>query len=155
MDNPAKKSLLRLREDDLPTAARQVPQTREGLVHNLPPVPGEDIMRNFGKLVFNNYLDSHEDLSVWNAPRLIAQLDSLMHIFERSDDALSGEGFQLRYDMIILDESESLLAHFDEQTMSGKEIGVCHLFNNLLHHSGHMLLMVGVFSDSEMTYINN
>ncbi|MFM7844923.1 MAG: DEAD/DEAH box helicase family protein, partial [Planctomycetota bacterium] len=37
-----------------------------------------DIMRNFDKLGFNNYLDSHEDPSVWNA-RLIVQLDSLMH----------------------------------------------------------------------------
>ncbi|MFM7982292.1 MAG: hypothetical protein ACKPKO_23530, partial [Candidatus Fonsibacter sp.] len=71
-----------------------------------------DIMRNFGKLGFKNYLDSYDDPSVWNAPRLIVQLDSLMNIFERSDDVLSGEGFQLRYDMIILDESESLLAQF-------------------------------------------
>ena len=70
-------------------------------------------MRNFGKLGFKNYLDSYEDPSVWNAPRLIVQLDSRMHIFERSDDVLSGEGFQLRYDMVILGESESLLAHFD------------------------------------------
>ncbi|MFM7985247.1 MAG: hypothetical protein ACKPKO_38605, partial [Candidatus Fonsibacter sp.] len=83
-----------------------------------------DIMRNFGKLGFNNYFDSHDDPSVWNAPRLIVQLDSFMHIFTRSDDVLNGDGFNLRYDMIILDESEILLAHFDEQTMSGKEIGI-------------------------------
>ena len=81
-----------------------------------------DIMRNFGKLGFKNYLDSYDDPSVWNSPRLIVQLDSLMNIFERSDDVIRGEGFHLRYDMIILDESESLLAHFDEQTMARKEI---------------------------------
>ncbi|MFM7987721.1 MAG: hypothetical protein ACKPKO_51260, partial [Candidatus Fonsibacter sp.] len=63
-------------------------------------------------------------------PLLIVQLDSLTHICERSDDVLSGEGFQLRYDMIILDESESLLAHFDEQTMSGKEIGIWNFFDD-------------------------
>ncbi|MFM7990592.1 MAG: hypothetical protein ACKPKO_65855, partial [Candidatus Fonsibacter sp.] len=71
-------------------------------------------MRNVGKLNFKNYLDSHDDPSVWNAPRRIVQLDSLMNIFTRSDDVLNGDGFNLRYDMIILDESESLLAHFDE-----------------------------------------
>ena len=123
-----------------------------------------DIMRNFGKLGFKNYLDSHDDPSVWNAPRLIVQLDSLMHIFTRSDDVLSGEGFYLKYDMIILDESESLLAHFDEQTMSGKEIGVWNLFDELLKHSDKMLLMDGDISDrslsfasayGNMTYINN
>ena len=50
-------------------------------------------------------------------PRLIVQFDSLMNIFTRSDDVLNGDGFNLRYDMIILDESESLLAHVDEQTV--------------------------------------
>ena len=58
-----------------------------------------DIMRNFGQLGFKNYLDSYDDPSVLNAPRLIVQLDILMNIFTRSDDVLSGEGFQLRYDM--------------------------------------------------------
>ena len=123
-----------------------------------------DIMRNGGKLGFKNYLDSHEDPSVWNAPRLIVQLDSLMNIFTRSDDVLNGEGFQLRYDMIILDESESLLAHFDEQTMSGKEIGIWNSFDELLKHSVNMLLMDGDISDrslsfasayGEIAYINN
>ncbi|MFM7982917.1 MAG: hypothetical protein ACKPKO_26695, partial [Candidatus Fonsibacter sp.] len=123
-----------------------------------------DIMRKFGKLNFKNYLDSHDDPSVWNAPRLIVQLDSLMNIFTRSDDVLNSEGFNLRYDMIILDESESLLAHFDEQTMSGKEIGIWNFFDKLLKHSGNMLLMDGDISDrslsfasayGEITYINN
>ncbi|MFM7985788.1 MAG: hypothetical protein ACKPKO_41385, partial [Candidatus Fonsibacter sp.] len=61
-----------------------------------------DIMRNFGNLGFKNYLDSHDDPSVWNAPRLIVQIDRLMNIFTRSDDVLNGDGFDLRYDIIIL-----------------------------------------------------
>ena len=123
-----------------------------------------DNMRNFGKLGFRNYLDSHDDPTVWNAPRLIVQLDSLMNIFTRSDDVLSGEGFNLKYDVIILDESESLLAHFDEQTMSRQEIGIWNFFDELLKHSDKMLLMDGDISDrslsfasayGELTYINN
>ena len=66
-----------------------------------------------------------------------------MNIFTRSDDVLSGEGFQLRYDMIILDESESLLAHFDEQIMSGRRSASGNFFDELLNHSGKMLLMDG------------
>ncbi|MFM7978958.1 MAG: hypothetical protein ACKPKO_06540, partial [Candidatus Fonsibacter sp.] len=69
---------------------------------------------------FTNYLDSHDDPSVWSAPRLIVQLDSLMNIFTRSDDISNGEGFKLRYDMLILDESESRLAHFDGRVCSGR-----------------------------------
>ena len=49
-------------------------------------------MRNFGKLRFKSYLDSYDDPSVWNAPRLVVQLDSLINIFERSDDVLNSEG---------------------------------------------------------------
>ena len=106
-----------------------------------------DIMRNFGKLGFKNYLDSYDDPSVWNAPRLIVQLDSLMHIFERSDDVISGNGFHLRYDMIILEESESLLADFDDQTMARKEVSIWNFFDELLKHSGNMLLMDGDISN--------
>ena len=69
-------------------------------------------------------MDSYDDPSVWNAPRLIVQLDNLMHRFERSDDVLGSKGFQLRYNMLILYESEILLAHFDEQTMANKEISI-------------------------------
>ena len=121
-------------------------------------------MRNFGQLGFNNYLDSYDDPSVWNSPRLIVQLDSLMSIFERSDDALSCGGFHLRYDMIILDKSESLLAHFGEQTMARKEISIWNFIDELLKHSGKMLLMDGNISNrslsfareyGELTYINN
>ena len=72
-------------------------------------------MRNFGKLGFKNYLDSQEDPEVWNAPRLIVQMDSLMHVFYKNDQFISEDAFDLRYDMIILDESESLLAHMDEK----------------------------------------
>ena len=77
---------------------------------------------------------------------------------------MGDSAFDLRYDMIILDKSESLLAHFDGQTMSGKEIGVWNFFDELLKHSGKMLLMDGDISDrslsfasayGEITYINN
>ena len=81
-----------------------------------------DLMRNFGKLGFKNYLDSQEDPEVWNAPRLIVQMDSLMHVLYKNDQFISEDAFDLRYDMIILDESESLLAHMDEKTMEKKEI---------------------------------
>ncbi|MFM7990163.1 MAG: hypothetical protein ACKPKO_63690, partial [Candidatus Fonsibacter sp.] len=60
-----------------------------------------DIMRNFGKLGSRTTW-THDDPSVSNAPRLIVQLDSLMHIFTRSDDVLNGDGFNLRYNMIII-----------------------------------------------------
>ena len=109
-------------------------------------------MRNFGKLGFKSFLDSYDDPSVWNSPRLIVQLDNLMSIFERSDDVISGECFHLRYDMIILDEPESLMAHFDQQTMARKEISIWNFFDELLKHSGNMLLMGGDISNRSLSF---
>ena len=83
-------------------------------------------------------MDYYDDPSVWNAPRLIVQLDSLMQMFERSDNGLSGPSFQLKYDMIILDESESLLSHFDEQMIARKKISIWHFLDELMKHSGTM-----------------
>ena len=123
-----------------------------------------DLKRNFGKLGFKNYLDSGEDPDVWNSPRLIVQLDSLLNVLYKNDKYLTEDAFDLRYDMIILDESESLLAHMDEKTMEKKEIEVFNFFNQLLEHSGKLLFMDGDISGrslsfaksyGEMTYINN
>ena len=61
-------------------------------------------MRNSGKLGFKNYLDQYEDPSVWNAPRLIVQIDSLMQVLNKNDKYLVEGKFQLKYDMIILDD---------------------------------------------------
>ena len=68
-----------------------------------------DIMKNFGKLGFKNYLDAFEDPSVWNSKRLIVQLDSLMQVLHKNDKFLIEGKFQLKYDLIILDESEMRL----------------------------------------------
>ena len=77
-------------------------------------------MRNFGKLQFKNYLDACNDLSIWEAPRLIIQIDSLFIILLHDGSHMNGDEFDLRYDMIVLDESESLMNHFDEGTMNLK-----------------------------------
>ncbi len=41
--------------------------------------------------------------------------------------------FQLQYDVIILDESESLLALFDEKTIERKEIEIFSFFHTLFN----------------------
>ena len=123
-----------------------------------------DIMRNFGKLGFQNYLDSHEKPGIWSSPRLIVQLDSLLNLVLRNERVMQGETFDMNYDMIILDESESLLSHFDCKTMERKNISVWNFFDLLLKHSKKVLLMDGDASErtlsfakayGEMTYIHN
>jgi hypothetical protein len=66
--------------------------------------------------------------------------------------------------MIVLDESESLLNHFDEGTMKRKEIEIWELFDELLKHSKKLIMMDGDVSErtlnfassyGDMTYIKN
>ena len=80
-----------------------------------------DTMKNFGKMQFKNYLDACSKSSIWDAPRLILQIDSLMDILLNDGPILQGDEFDLRYDMIYLDESEGLMNHFDEGTMNQQE----------------------------------
>jgi hypothetical protein len=60
--------------------------------------------------------------------------------------------FQIKCDVIILDESESLLAHIDEKTMEIKEIQNCNFFNTLLNHSGQILMTDGDVSERSLTF---
>ena len=83
-----------------------------------------DIMRNFGKLQLKNYLDARNDPSIWGAPRLIIQIDSLMHILLNDGPCMNGDGYDLRYDIIVLDESEALMNHFNKGTINHKEINI-------------------------------
>ncbi len=121
-------------------------------------------MKNFKHLGFKNYLDSYEDRSVWDAPRLIIQIDSLMNLVLQNSKVMNGDAFELHYDMIVLDESESLLSHFDETTMERKEIEIWMFFDELLKQSDKMILLDGDVSQrslnlassyGDMIYVNN
>jgi len=111
-----------------------------------------DIMRNFGRLGFKNYLDVPDHPEVWNAPKLIVQLDSLLNVYRKNDRVLCEGRFEKSYDMIILDESESLLNHFDERTMSNKEIQTWNFFDELLKHSRKVVLMDGDVSRRSLSF---
>ena len=54
-----------------------------------------DIMRSYGRLGFKNYLDSYDDPTIWDSPRLIVQVDSLLNIIYQNRDVMNGEDFEL------------------------------------------------------------
>ncbi len=96
-------------------------------------------MNKFSKLGFKNYLDAHEKPLVWEAPKLIIQIDSLMHLWSGNEGS-----FKKAYDMIILDESENFLSHIDEKTMQGKEIRIFNFVDALLKQCGKILLWTAI-----------
>ena len=77
-------------------------------------------MRNFGKLQIKKYLDACNDHRIWDAPRLNIQLDSLLNIRLKYGPVMTDDDFDLRYDTIVLDNSESLMNNFDEGAMNHK-----------------------------------
>jgi type I site-specific restriction endonuclease len=122
-----------------------------------------DIDRNFRQLGFKNYLDAHDHPEIWNAKRLIVQLDSLLNVLHKNDRFITTNQFE-KYDLIILDESESLLNHFDEKTMQNKEIEIFNFFDLLIQQSSKTIFLDGDMSNrslsfakhyGELTYIKN
>ena len=111
-----------------------------------------DIMRNFHKLGFKNYLDAHENPNVWNSKKLIVQLDSLMNVLLKSDVVANEDRFDLQCDLIVLDESESLLAHFDEGTMETKDIRTFDFFDQLWEHCKNVVMLDGDVSRRSLAF---
>ena len=112
-----------------------------------------DIDRNFKVLGFKNYLDGHDDPKVWNADRLIVQFDSLLKVMNTDQHLLTGT-FNGKYDMIVLDEIESLLMHMDGETMKGKEIQTFNFFDALLKLSRKVVCLDGDMSNRALSFMS-
>ena len=91
-----------------------------------------DYNRNFKQLGFANYLDSYEQPDIYNENRLIVQIDSLMKVMTNNDEFILNGEYDGKYDLIVLDEIESLLSHIDEQTMKNKDIQTFSFLDKLL-----------------------
>ena len=56
---------------------------------------------------------------------------------------MKGDEFGLSVDMIVLDESECLINHFDEGTMNQKETDMLYFFTLIIKYTPNMVLMDG------------
>ena len=80
-----------------------------------------NLQGTFKNLNVKSYLDKH-----YNAHRVICQIDSLPHLVSAQN--LFAEELEIpSYDLVIIDEIESVLQHFRASTMSEKE----HIFDLL------------------------
>jgi hypothetical protein len=75
----------------------------------------------------------------------------LLNVINKNDKYIA-EGLFEKYDMIILDESESLLNHFDEKTMENKEIEIFNFFDMLLTHTNKIMMMDGDISKRSLSF---
>jgi len=103
----------------------------------------------FRKYKFKNYLDKDYD-----ANRLICQLESIKNIEINGDYAFGKEIEMPTYDIIIMDEIESILNHFVSPTVTDKEY-TYDLLYNMCHNSKKILALDGDFDNRGFDYINN
>jgi hypothetical protein len=99
-----------------------------------------DIYGNFKKYRFKSYLDK-----IYNSNRIICQIESL-HKLDCDDDTDIPE-----YDLVIMDESESLLNHFRSKTIDEKE-KTFELMKNIIFNSKKLLMLDGDFSNRSFTF---
>ncbi|MFM7989735.1 MAG: hypothetical protein ACKPKO_61525, partial [Candidatus Fonsibacter sp.] len=67
----------------------------------------------------------------------------MLNVVYKPDAGLYGGPFELSYDLIVLDESESLMSHFDEGTMNNKDVETRFFFNEIMKHAKKVVLMDG------------
>ena len=61
--------------------------------------------------------------------------------------------FNYNYDLIIIDESESLLHHIDGETMKKKEIETFDFFDKLLKESSNIIALDGDMSIRSLSFL--
>ena len=57
-------------------------------------------------------MDACDDPDIWGTPRLILHIDSLINLMYNNGDFINYNGFDLKYDMVVVDASESVLNNF-------------------------------------------
>ena len=107
-----------------------------------------DIDGKFSSLGFFNYLDGH-----FTADKLICQIESVFRTLD--DDPFDDKEIEIpTYDLIICDESESLLNHFDSPTILDQR-GTFKLIQNILKNSKKILALDGDFGNRTYKYLES
>lgn len=90
----------------------------------------KQIYGSFKKYGFTTYLDKEGNLG--ECDRIIVQLDSLERLFTID---VTDEGCEIsipKYDLVVIDETESLLNHFNSPYLDKKKDGGRSLFNEMM-----------------------
>ena len=108
-----------------------------------------DIEGNFGYLGFNNYMDR-----VYDADKLICQIDSLPNILDYIEiDPETFEGDVPSYDLVIIDESESIINYYGNAELK-QQRDIFELQKNIIFNSKKILALDGDFNNRSYEYLN-
>jgi nucleoside-triphosphatase THEP1 len=108
-----------------------------------------DILFNFTKLGFKSYQDGD-----YNTDRLIIQLESLVKLENNNDlfiDEL--ESIVPSYDLIVIDEIESILNHFSSDTFNGKSRIIFEYLENIIKASNKVISLDGDLNNRSYQFL--
>ena len=105
----------------------------------------------FKKSGFVSYMDKEPD--IYNNNKIIIQLDSLLKLFQC--DTFLNDSTLKNYDLIILDEIQSLLTHLDGGTMQKKEIQIFEMLNALLTTSKKVISLDGDLNEKSLKFLTH
>lgn len=103
-----------------------------------------NIYGSLKELSFYNYLDSKQNLEAHD--RLILQIDSLPRL-------VGYENKLYYYDLIVMDEIESLLAHLNSPTLTDKRSLVCLILGELIKNAKWVLSMDADFGNRSYNFL--
>lgn len=107
-----------------------------------------ELYGNFNKLNVDSYLDG-----AFDSNRIICQIESL-HKIANSEYAFDDEVPIPSYDLVIMDEIESILNHFESTTLREKE-KTFNLMYDIIYNSKRVLALDGDFSNRSFEFISN
>lgn len=118
---------------------------RKTLTKNI--IGGEKFGEEYG---FKNYQEGHFD-----ADRLIIQLESTLKLNSIMDFTEDEFTEYPSYDLVIIDEIESILSQFNSPTFNGSSKEVFEFIINVIYNSNKLLVLDGDISNRTYNYIES
>jgi len=124
--------------------------------------PKRILWLSYRKTLTNDILGSFRDefnfkdyqQGEYTADRLIIQLESLLKL--KPSMMFADDEYEIpKYDIIIIDEIESILSHFDSPTFKGKSREVFNWMREVIKVSSKMIVLDGDIDDRTYNFLNH
>jgi len=107
-----------------------------------------DLLQSFKKYDFKDYQDGD-----YKADRLIIQLESLGHL---TDDNYYDDEIAINsYDLVIIDEIESILCQYNSPTFKGKSKEIFEMMVAIIQNSNKLICLDGDMGERAYKFISN
>lgn len=108
-----------------------------------------DFDKSFGKIGFYNYLNKSNFSP--NEDRLIVNIDSL-YLLKEAYNFFTEKSNLKEFDLVILDECESLLKHFESSLLNTNKDYIYSIFHDLISNTKKVICMDGDLSNRSFNY---